>query len=543
MALKHRLNWDKPRVINPCHSFLPWIILAVMVLASICAIGVGFAGITADSSVQGALAIGDQKNMWLTIIYFFMTACMVPIANWCAIRFGYKTIFFVGLVFFFIPNLFAGLTSNYWLMVLFRSLSAVGGGAIFPASLTLIEHAFKKEKQTVAIAIYVALSFGVGTSGGSFLGGYLAEFYSWRWIYYLFASFGPLTFVCAWFFVHETERKNAGPYDFLGTLFYAGFVGSLVAWIPNVKAPWNTDGFTSTFAILTTVMFFVSLIGLIWWENRVESPLLKLKLFRIRPFTLGNIAIFIVAVTFFSLTMSLTTIFETGLLYSKYRASLLQLPFGLSIGVFGAMSGLLSQKIGIRLLAMLGMLITSICCFTMHSITIQSDHAQYIWLQIFHGMGIGLALGPLTALSLRRIHAEDIGQAAVLITLFRQMGGSLGPTFMEFIQYFRYPFHLLRFGEQMQLGSPALQNHLEESRVFLVDNAGSIPAVGAYGQEGFTEAATFRSLDQLTEYASVQAKILSVNDAFWVVGWAVAIISAVIGFFMIRARIQEGKIK
>ena len=95
----------------------------------------------------------------------------------------------------------------------------------------------------------------------------------------------------------------------------------------------------------------------------------------------------------------------------------------------------------------------------------------------------------------------------------------------------------------MSLHSPALQNHLEKSQVFLVDNAGSIPAVRAYGQEGFTEAATFRSLGQLTEYASVQAHILSVNDAFWLVGWAVAVISVVIGFFMIRARIQEGKIK
>ncbi|MCB1082794.1 MAG: hypothetical protein KDK61_00650 [Simkania sp.] len=118
----------------------------------------------------------------------------------------------------------------------------------------------------------------------------------------------------------------------------------------------------------------------------------------------------------------------------------------------------------------------------------------------------------------------------------------MGPTIMQFIQYFRYPFHLLRFGEQMQLNSPALENHLEESRIFLVENAGSIPSVGAYGQEGFTEAATFRSFDQLREYASIQAQILSINDAFWLLGWAVVVISIVIGFFMIRARIKEGRI-
>ncbi|MCB1074373.1 MAG: MFS transporter [Simkania sp.] len=542
MALKHLLNWDKPRVVNPSNPCVPWIVLAVMILSTICAIASGFAGIVADSSIQGALVIGGQKNLWLTILYFFMTAFMVPIADKCCTRFGYKTVFFVGLIVFFIPNFIAGLASNYWVMLIFRCLSAVGAGAIFPASLTLVDHSFPKEKKTVAIAIYVALAFGVGTGGGTFLGGYLTDYFGWRWIYFIFLFFAPVVLILNWIFVQETERKSAGPFDFWGTVFYAGAVGSLVTWIPNVKAPWNTEGFTSTLAISTTVIFFISLIGLIWWEKRAKSPLLNLSLFGIRPFILGNTAIFVVAVTFFSMTMSLTSVFEEGLLYSKYRAALLQVPFGVSIGIFGAMSGLLSPKIGVRILAMIGMVITAISCFTMHSITIQSSHGSFIWLQVFHGAGIGFALGPLTALALKRIQPENIGQAVVIVTLFRQLGGSLGPTIMQFIQYFRYPFHLLRFGEQMQLNSPALENHLEESRIFLVENAGSIPSVGAYGQEGFTEAATFRSFDQLREYASIQAQILSINDAFWLLGWAVVVISIVIGFFMIRARIKEGRI-
>ena len=135
MALKHLLNWDKPRVVNPSNPCVPWIVLAVMILSTICAIASGFAGIVADASIQGALVIGGQKNLWLTILYFFMTAFMVPIADKCCTRFGYKTVFFVGLIVFFIPNFIAGLTGNYWVMLIFRCLSAVGAGAIFPASL------------------------------------------------------------------------------------------------------------------------------------------------------------------------------------------------------------------------------------------------------------------------------------------------------------------------------------------------------------------------------------------------------------------------
>ena len=104
--LKHKLNWDKPRIINPSHPVLPWTNLCVIILVTIPAVIIGFALIVADSSLQGSLVIGDQKNLWFNISFFLILATIVPIANWCAERFGDKTIFFIGAALFLSPHFF-----------------------------------------------------------------------------------------------------------------------------------------------------------------------------------------------------------------------------------------------------------------------------------------------------------------------------------------------------------------------------------------------------------------------------------------------------
>lgn len=537
--MKHLFNWNKPRVITPTKAVLPWVQLGVIVLVTVASVLSGFALIIADTSIQGSLVIGGQKNLWLSISFFLIIATFVPLANWAASRYGQKLIFFLGSALLLIPTFFCAFTTNYWVFMLFRSLSAIGAGAVFPTSLTIIDLAFAPKQKTIAIALYVAIAFGLGTIMGIFMGGYYAEFFDWQTIFIHIALPTPLALFAIWIFFSETEKRRENAFDYWGTLFYLVMIGSLVTGLSNVKQPWTTEGFRSPLFITTVILFTLSIYGLIWRESTAPNPLMKISLFKIRPFCLANIAIFIVASTYFSTTSSLTKIFESDLLYSKYHIALLQFPIGMALGIFGALSGLLSKKVGVRILASAGIVLVAISCFTNHSITIQSDHKQFLWFQTIRGIGIGMALGPFTALALKRISPEDIGQAAVIITICRQFGGALGSTIIELIHNIRFPFHLLRFGEQMSLNSPALTNHLEAVDNFLISNSGSVPSVTPETAAGFTEAASERGLAQLRAYAAAQADILAFNDAYWIIGWAALAIFFIVGFFMLRAKLHE----
>lgn len=539
LALRHRLNFAKPRVINPESILRPWIILVTIIVSTIVAVISSFTVMIASSSIQGALTISDTENMWVSLIFLLTVAVSVPIANWFSERQGYKKLFVIGLTLFFLSTLFCGLTSSYTVMLLCRVFAGMGAGIIFPNSLTLLSLVFSQKKRTFAIAIYVAGSFGLGTILGVFLGGYLTEFHSWRSIFTSLVPLAPFLLLSVWMFFPETEKKRNGPFDYLGTLFYLTFIWSFVVWLANVKASWNTDGFSSTFSQVTLTVGICALIAFVIWDRKVKYPLFKLSLFKVRPFTLGGLAVFAVGSTFFSTTGNISSIFENELFYSQYRAGLFQIPFGAMIGFFGALSGLLSEKVGIRTLALLGMAITAVSCFMSYMITIQSGHTQYFWLQIIRGTGIGLSLGPLTALALKRIQPEDLGQAAVLVTLFRQLGASIGSIFTDLMQGLRVPFHLLRFGEQMSLNSPELIKHMENVEDLLTTQAGSIPTLASVGPTGFFEEASVRSYHELVNYASAQAKILSINDAYWIIGWVLTTFFVVIGFFIVRAKIKE----
>ncbi|MCB1084941.1 MAG: MFS transporter [Chlamydiia bacterium] len=535
MTFLDRLDWHHPTLMRSDAAFRPWLILITIVLVNICAAQSGFSMILTDSSIQGSLAVGDFKNMWLSLCYFLFLAVTVPIANWLAQAKGYKKIFLIGSALFFIFSYFCGLTTNYWWMFFYRVVSAVGGGMIFPTSLTLITGAFPKKRVTLAVAIYVAATFGLGYFLGVMSGGYFGEFYTWKFTFTVVMILAPFTLIPIVFFIDETERQDTGPFDLLGTVLYLLFVGSIVAWLGNVKAPWITEGFRSAFSLISLSLFVCSGIGFILWENRCRFPLFKLSLFKVRPFVLSNLALFAVGSTFFSTTSMLTLIFEENLYYSKYASAILQLPLGVCVGIFGAISGLLSQKVGIRPLALLGMALTGISCFTTHSITIQSDHIQYFWVQVIRGTGIGLSLGPLTALALKRIMKEDIGQAAVIVTLFRQLGGAVGTIFIEFIEQMRFPFHFARFGEQIVANSPAFLKTMQEKGNFFVENGGAIPNAAPYPPLGGMEESSSLSFAGLVNNVATQAKILAINDAYYLIGWFVLILLVIIAFFMTRA--------
>lgn len=538
-SLKERLNWNHPRLISPDHPHRPWINLAVIILVTISSVMIGFSLIIADSSVQGALIIGDQKNLWFAIIFFLLVGTCVPIANWFADRFGHKLIFFLGAVLFLASIFLSAFTTNYWVMMIFRSLSSVGAGALFPTTLVLIEEMFSQKLKSFAIAIYIAGSFGIGGMLGIFAGGYYAELHTWRSIFLVSALPAPIVLPCVWIFFEETRKIKTKRYDFLGTFFYLVMIGSLVTYLSNVKQPWTTEGIHSPLMIGMLIFFIFATIGFIWRELTFSQPLIDIRLFKIRPFFLGNLAVFLVGISFFSSTTNFSVIFENDLHYSKYHTSLWQVPYGLLMGLCGSISGLIVKKIGPRIPALSGMFFLVASCFIQHHLTIQSEPKDFLGVLAIRGIGVGLSLGPFTAIALRRVPEASLGQAAVLVTLFRQLGAALGSIVIDLIRSLRFPFHLLRFGEQMNLQSPALEEHLKKSQTLLVDQGGSIPDVASYGAPGFTDAASTRSTEQLREYASAQAEILSINDAYWIIGWVSLFLLLIILSIMVAVIYKE----
>ena len=408
-------------------------------------------------------------------------AATAPIANWLADYYGRKRLFFIGTFIFFISAFFTGFAYSFPVMILCRGLSAIGAGTIIPLSIALIESVFEARFRAIAVVIFVGVAFGVGTVGGVYAGGVAAE--SWRLLFSAQIIFAPFVLFATWVLLYETERKQHRSFDFPGVVFYLVMIASGVSFMANVRAPWNPEGFHSLASQVTLGLFVLSTILFIIRELRARDPLLDVRLLRIRSFFLANAALIVISFTNVSTVTSLTKVLESDLNFSIYETALYQIPFGLALGIFGSLSGLLTRSVGVKILAITGMVLVAISCFLNQLITVHTGYAEFAWVQAIRGAGLGFSIGPLTAYSFKKIERGSFGQAAVIVTLVRQLGVALGPLFIDLVEEIRQPILLQQLG----------------------------------GGSG----------------TNIQANILAINEAYIILGWTIGVVLIPITLLMI----------
>ncbi|PCI76209.1 hypothetical protein COB21_04685 [Candidatus Aerophobetes bacterium] len=525
-SLKKKISWSHPSVLPQGHWLTPWLVFIAISITNILAVMSLWAVDLGGSSIAGALLLGTTELSWVSLSYIVVSSTCVPISDWFSNRYGYKRIFFIGVLLFVIGTVCSGFATGFWSMVLARSVAGLGSAGIFPNSITLLVKVFDEKLKTLVVSLYVAMAFGVGTILGLQFSGYLLENVSWQSIFFIVIWFVPLILGFIFCFFSETEKKDLGKFDGWGVILYLAFIASLVTWIADVKAPWNTEGFSSLFSKGTLFIMITSFVGFLIRENRCKSPLIDLSLFRLPAFLNGALALFLVAICFFSTVSGFNDIFQSVLNYSKSQAGYYLMPIGIGVGLFGGLSSYLSTKFGARIVYISGMLFVIISCILNQRITIQSDHIQMGWILFLRGSGIGLALGPLTSLMLRDVSSAQLGQAAFMATLFRQMGGSLGSLGLSLIKELRKPFHLARYGEQMGQNSQNLANIGSKLDNYFVSRSGAIPAGGDFvsTSSGVNEASEL-SYRWLSTYGTAQAEISATNDAFLIFGLALSLIT------------------
>jgi MFS transporter, DHA2 family, multidrug resistance protein len=513
-TLKELFCWEHPALCKGRHDWLVLFnIITINMLAIISSIGV----VLADTSIEGSLVIDATKTVWISLIFLVVVAATVPVAAWAAEYYGYKRTLFVGISIFIVSSFLEGFATDYYTMILLRGISGIGGGVIFPLSLTIITRSFAKQHIAIAVSLYIALAFGVGIAIGFLIGGYFSEWLSWRMIFWINLVTGVMNLLLTWLLQVETKRDLTKKFNIPGYLSFILFVAALLTIVNSAKQPWNTEGWSSPFIIVCIAIGFLSAIFFLHCERRSFAPIFPPKLFKIRSFTVGCVAMFFVGAMLFGTGTTYGPLLEENFLYSKSKIGLLLAPFGLVFGMMGSCSSYLTRIVDMRIISLIGMSLITASCFLNHGITIQSDHAQLLTVLLIRAVGLGLSLGPLTALALSEVSAEDTPQASVAVTIFRQMGGAFGGSILALIQMTREVFHTQRFGEQIDIYSARFEQHLTEMTIHLQQTTGASLA-----------EAKKQAILLLINNAERQSSILSLNDAYYIIGWVLCLVLALI---------------
>ncbi len=353
--------------------------------------------------------LGDDLNaslaelQWVVNGYTLTLAAFVLLGGALGDRFGRRRIFLIGVLWFTAASFACGLAQTPATLVAARILQGVGAALLTPGSLSLIQASFDHEDRGKAIGAWSGLA-GVTSALGPFVGGFLIDQASWRWIFFMNIPLAAAVYFLALKYVPESsDPGNAGDrFDFggamLGALALAGLTYGLIS--PGVVG-WIAIGF----AALAAAAF------ILLERARGEQAMMPLHLFSRRVFSVLNIYTVIVYGAFGGLFFLLVIFLQNVLGYSALLAGLATLPITLLLLAVSARSGALATRIGPRLQLVAGPFLCAAGAFLLR---FAGDN---YWTTIFPGVltfsiGLTALVAPLTTTVLAALEDRFSGVAS-----------------------------------------------------------------------------------------------------------------------------------
>src|SRR4029434_4655413 len=276
--------------------------------------------------LQGSLSAGLDEASWVITSYLAANAVVIPATGWLTGVFGRKRFFMICATVFVLSSFVSGAAPDLTTLIVARILQGLGGGQIIPLSQAILWEIFPFHQRGLAMAVW-GLGFILGPILGPTVGGYMADEWSWRWIFYINLPVGVLGFLMASAFLFDPPYlRKAGRVDWWGLgLMVAGF-GCLQLVLDRGE---REDWFDSTLIVTLSVIAVIAVVGFLIRELRTEHTLLHLSVFTDRNFATGAALIAIVGFGMFS-GMLLVAVFTQKLLgYDAWTSGLVLAPGGL----------------------------------------------------------------------------------------------------------------------------------------------------------------------------------------------------------------------
>jgi EmrB/QacA subfamily drug resistance transporter len=368
-----------------------------------------------------ATALGHLS--WILNGYAIVFAALLVPAGRLADRFGRRRFFFLGTLVFLAASALGGTAGSVDLLIAARSLQAVGGAMLVPASLGLLLPEFPLEMRATATALWGATG-AVAAAAGPSLGGLLVDWQGWRAVFYVNLLIGLPALIPARRLLRESRETDALFPDLFGTLLLAAGVAALaLAIVQGPSWHWSSGRVVGSFAAAALL-----LVVFLWRSARHRAPVIELSLFQVRSFTAATVGLFVFAMGFYALLLCNVLFLTQVWHYSILRAGFALTPGPLMAAVAAPIGGRLSDRFGQRVVAVPGALLFGAGSL-LYALRLGATHAyafEFLPAGIIAGFGIGLTFAGLGSAAVAELPRNRFATGGAINNCLRQIGAVLG---------------------------------------------------------------------------------------------------------------------
>ena len=359
--------------------------------------------------------------------YLVSLAVFIPISGWMADRFGARKIFCAAIALFMISSMACGLAQSFGVFVVTRFVQGMGGAMMVPVGRIVILRSVAKEDLVTAMT-YLTVPATLGPLTGPILGGFIATYFTWRWIFFINVPISIIGILLAWHFMREFREEKVAPVDITGFLLSAAGLSLFMFGLSTI----NDDVLPRVFAVAALLLGAVIIYAYVRRARHEAMPLLDFRFFRLKTFNVGVAGGMLFRFGFGATMLLVPLLLQLGFGLSPFRSGSLTCATALGSLFLRTVTKMLLRQFGFRYMLGFNALLSAATIAGLGFFTAATPHTIIFVVLLVGGGFRVMQFTMLNTIAYAEVEVHDVSQATSLFSTTQQLSIGMGVTLGAF---------------------------------------------------------------------------------------------------------------